>query len=224
MGVRRRKWRSAKRSAWNNSKRIFFVLLITFGGLALFLWIYVERNIKPAIMHHAQIRITQTATRAINTAITEQVAANSEFQQLVDWRTDTSGKVSGFSLNYLEHMRITATTVRIVQDTLTALGKQKERIPLGQAFQSTFLTSYGPSIPVQFEPAGAVKVDLNTRQKNAGINMLLVEVYIRVTVNMTVLVPLDAKTQTVQTELPISYMLIVGDVPDYMIQPTPITK
>lgn len=180
---------------------------------------YLEHNLKPVIMHHAKIIIRQTATRSINTAITEQVSENSEFSKLVDWHTDSTGKVSGFSLNYMEHMRITAQTVRIVEDTLGQLRKEKQQVPLGQAFDSALMNAVGPTVPIQFEPVGAVKVDLNTRQKNAGINMLLVEVYIRVTVNMTVMIPLEAKMQTVTTELPITYMLVVGDVPNYMVQP-----
>jgi sporulation protein YunB len=224
MRLRRRRWRSKQRSAWHRSKRIFFIGVVLLAGTSLYVWVYVEQHLKPAIMHHAQITISQSATQAINKAITEQVAQNSEFNKLIDWRTDGAGKVSGFSLNYLEHMRITANTVRIVQDTLSQLRAQEERIPIGLAFDSTLISTYGPSIPVHFQPAGAVKVDLNTRQKNAGINMLLVEVYIRVSVDMTVYIPLDAKMQTVKTELPISYMLVVGDVPNYIVQPNAIPK
>jgi sporulation protein YunB len=193
------------------------VWLLLLASLAT--WLYMERHMKPIIMHHATITITQTATKAINTAITEQVAHDKTFSDLVDWHTDATGKVSGFNLNYMQHMRVTAQTVQIVQTTLDQLQKEKQQVPLGQVFDSVFLNAIGPSIPIQFQPVGAVKVDLLTRQKNAGINMLLVEVYIRVTVQMTVMIPLDAKMQTVKTELPISYMLIVGDVPNYVVQP-----
>jgi sporulation protein YunB len=191
-------------------------LLLT---LTLLTWIYIERHIKPILLHHAGILILQTSTESINTAITEQVSHQTDAENLIDWHTDTSGKVSGFTLNYLAHMRIAAQTTTIVERTLAKLQAQHQAVPLGQVLGSTLLTRYGPSIPVSMQPMGAVKVDLKTRHKNAGINMVLVEVYVQVTVDMTVLVPLDANMQTVQTELPISYVLVVGGVPDYINQP-----
>jgi sporulation protein YunB len=221
---KKNKWKKGKKSAWQKTRRLFFV----FGFLVLlttiYTWLYIEKHLKPAIMHHAQITIMQMASKAINSAITEQIAGDQSFSKLVDWRTDANGKVSGFTLNYMEHMRITSTTVKLVQQTLNQLGQQNAKIPIGLAFNSSLLTNYGPSVPVKFQPAGDVKVDLNVRQKNAGINMLLVEVFIRVTVDMSVFIPFDAKLQTVKTELPITYMLVVGDVPNYMVTPNATNK
>lgn len=70
-------------------------------------------------------------------------------------------------------------------------------------------------VPIRLVPAGAVKVDLNTRQKDAGINMLLVEVYIRIIAEVTIIIPFDTDSEIVETEVPISYLLVVGDVPMY---------
>ena len=60
-----------------------------------------------------------------------------------------------------------------------------------------------------------MKVDLNPRQQNAGINMILVEVYIHIIAEVAVVVPFDMEPETVDTEIPISYLLVVGDVPMY---------
>lgn len=226
MGTRRRRWRHPRKSAWSRPKRIFLWTTVLLLILTLTAWIYIERTIKPILMHHAKIVILQTSSQAINTAITEQVAHETDAENLIDWHTDASGKVSGFTLNYLAHMRIAAQTTTIVQHTLAQLRAQHQTIPLSQIFESSLLARVGPDVPVTFQPVGAVRVDLKTRQKNAGINMVLVEVLIRVTVDMTVLVPLDAQMQTVHTELPITYVLVVGGVPDYITQPnlTPSTK
>ena len=73
---------------------------------------------------------------------------------LIDWKTDTAGKVSGFMLNYNEHMRITASTMNVVQSTLPERAYVKGKIPLGQALGSPVMASFGPSIPVRIEPQG----------------------------------------------------------------------
>lgn len=45
--------------------------------------------------------------------------------------------------------------------------------------------------------------------------MILVEVYIHIIAEVAVVVPLDMEPEIVDTELPISYLLVVGDVPMY---------
>lgn len=209
-----RRWRSAKHQS-TGKKRVILVILFLFAFSSLQTFIYVERNLRPPLMNIATIRVKQKATEAINTAITEKIAQGTNFDKLIDWKEDNSGKITGFMLNYAEHMKIAGDTVNIVQNTLQHLGDIPEQIPLGLAFNSAIFASFGPAIPIRFVPAGAVKVDLNTRQKDAGINMLLVEVYIRIIAEVTIIIPFDTKPEIVSTEIPISYLLVVGDVPMY---------
>ncbi|MBW4085579.1 sporulation protein YunB [Paenibacillus sp. S150] len=176
---------------------------------------YVEKRLKPPILHLAQIRVKQIATESINKAITSQVADTGNAEALIDWKTDNDGKISGFMLNYKEHMRITSQAAEVIQSTLQELHNKKERIPLGQALGSTLIASYGPNVPIKMEPQGAVKVELNTRQKDAGINMILVEVYIHIVTEVAVIIPFDVEPQVVDTEIPVSYLMVVGDVPMY---------
>lgn len=176
---------------------------------------YVEKHLKPPILHLAQIRVKQIATESINKAITTQVADTGNAEALIDWKTDKEGKISGFMLNYKEHMRITSQAAEVIQSTLQELHNQTERIPLGQALGSSLIASFGPDVPIKIEPQGAVKVELNTRQKDAGINMILVEVYIHIVTEVAVIIPFDMEPQVVDTEIPVSYLMVVGDVPMY---------
>lgn len=166
-------------------------------------------------MHVAKIRIKQIAAEAINSALQERIANQTDHERLIQWQTDNEGKISFFMLNYAEHMKIAAETKEVVTSTLERLTHVPEHIPLGQALDSAIIASFGPRVPVRFVPQGAAKIDLQTRQSDAGINMLLVEAYIRITVEVTIIIPFDTDTEIVQTELPISYLLVVGDVPMY---------
>lgn len=170
---------------------------------------------RPHLMHLAKIRITQIASQAINSAINERIAQNKDYENLIQWKLDSQNKIAGFMLNYSEHMKITSETKEVVQDTLRNLTKFPEHIPLGMALDSAIIASFGPDIPIRFVPAGAAIIDLHTRNQDAGINMLLVEVYIRVRVEVTIVVPFDTETEIVETEVPVSYLLVKGDVPLY---------
>jgi sporulation protein YunB len=185
--------------------------------LVLQLFIFVERNLKEPLMTVATGRVKQVATQAINKAITEQVSHQSEeeVKNLIDWKMNGNGKISGFMLNSAAYMRITAETTQTVQNTLSHIGDIPEHIPVGQALGSAIISSFGPRVPVKFEPLGAVKVELNTRRQDAGINMILVEVYMHVIAEVSIIIPFDTKPEIVDAEIPISYLLVVGDVPMY---------
>lgn len=178
-------------------------------------FVFIERNLRPPLMNIAKVRVKQVATQAINKAITDQVAHTSEADKLIDWKMNENGKVSGFMLNYAEHISITSETVQTVQSALNEIKDIPEHIPIGHALGSAIISSFGPTVPVKFEPVGATKVELNTRERNAGINMVLVEVYIRVAAEVSIIIPFDTEPELVVTEIPISYLLVVGDVPMY---------
>lgn len=212
---RRRRSRSGGSGKKMSRRKLALILLLIFGLFFFQMFIFVERNLQGPLMAVAKVRVKQVATQAINKAITEQVAQQSNADKLIEWKTNASGKISGFMLNYSEHMRITSETIDTVQTTLNKMGDIPENIPLGQALGSAIIASFGPRIPVKFEPIGAVKVDLDTRQKDAGINMILVEVYMHIVAEVSIIIPFDTQPELVDTEIPISYLLVVGDVPMY---------
>jgi len=191
---------------------LFLVSMLVFSVPS---FVFIERNLRPPLMVIAKVRIKQVATQAINKAITEQVARQSDTEKLIDWKMNDNGKISGFMLNYGEHMNITSETIKTVQSTLNEIKDIPEHIPIGHALNSAIISSFGPRVPVKFEPVGAVKVELGTRERNSGINMVLVEVYITVTTEVSIIIPFDTEPEVVQTEIPISYLLVVGDVPMY---------
>ena len=212
--MRRKRWKSGA-GRFGGKGKIALIVTLLFAFFSLQTFIFIEKNLRAPLMNIATIRIKQKATEAINRAITEQIAKNTDYGRLIEWQKDSSGKITGFMLNYAEHMKIAGDTVSIVQSTLQNMQRIPELIPLGQALDSAIIASFGPRVPIRFVPAGAVKVDLATRQKDAGINMLLIEVYIRITAEVTIIIPFDTKPETVSTEIPISYLLVVGDVPMY---------
>ncbi|TBL73986.1 sporulation protein YunB [Paenibacillus thalictri] len=210
----RRRWKSKPTGAKHIKRNVFLALLIMML-FSLQSFIYIEKNLKPPLMNLAKIRIKQIATESINQAIMERMTEAAHYDKLIDWRTDSNGKVTGFSLNYAEHMKITAETISTVEKLLKGLKDMPEHIPLGQAMNSAILASFGPDIPIRLVPAGAAKVDVSTRQQNAGINMVQVEVYLRIIAEVTIIIPFDTESEIVETEVPISYSLVVGDVPTY---------
>lgn len=214
--MRRRRWRSRNpRKA--SLRRTFLITMILIFLFTLQTFVYIERNLKPPLFHLASVRMKQIATQSINAAITDRISQGTDLNRLIEWRYDNNGKVSGFMLNYAEHMKIQADAINKVQSALTNLGSIPEHIPLGMAMNSAIIASFGPDIPIRLVPQGSVQVELSRRSENVGINMVLVEVYVRVIADVAIIIPFDSEHEIVETEIPISYVLVVGDTPMYYV-------
>lgn len=212
------RWRSRWRSSPSGKAKLKRWVLIVCVVVFLFTlegYVYMEKNLKNPLVSLAKIRLKQIATQAVNTAVAEQISRTVDLEKMIDWRTDKNGKTAGFILNPSEQMRITSEVINTVDKQMRLIQAFPEHIPLGQALNSPILASFGPDIPIKLVPAGAAKVDLNTRYQNAGINMIMVEVYIRITVEVSVIIPFDSEPEIVETEMPVAYSLVVGDVPTY---------
>lgn len=188
-------------------------LLLLFAIIQSFL--YFDRELREPLMFLAKVRVKQMATEAINTAITQEIAKTADADKMLQWKLDNSGKVTGFLMDYREQMRLTSRTIQIVEQVLKDKEKTPDHIPLGHALNSPLISALGPRLSITFHPVSAVQVDVDTRQTETAINMVLVEVFIRIKTDIAVVIPFDQAPETLETEIPLSYALVVGDVPMY---------
>ena len=208
---RRMRWR-------RRGRRIAAAVLLVLGLLGL-LFVVVERQIEPTLIVIAQAKAEQAAKLAISDAVTKRLTQQGiDFNQIVRMEKDNEGTIKAINFNLNEYSRIVGETTSRIQNRLREFERENVQtsIPLGLATKNVFLEHLGPDIPVSFVPIGAVKTRLETGMKEAGINMVLVTVYIHVQVDLRVIIPFATEQQTVTTRLPVSEALIVGKVPDYL--------
>lgn len=208
-----------KQIRWRRrGRRIAVKLLLLLGGLGV-LFVIVERQVAPTLMVIAQAKAEQAAKLAIMDAVTKRLSQQGvDFNQIVRMEKDNEGTIKAVNFNLNEYSRIVGETTSRIQNRLKEFERENVQtsIPLGLATKNVFLEHLGPEIPVSFVPIGAVKTRLETGMKEAGINMVLVTIYIYVEVNLRVIIPFATEQQTVTTRLPISEALLVGKVPDYL--------
>lgn len=212
--MRSRRFRAQPRKPLSR-KSIFLITVIVTIVLVMQTFLFLDHNIKEPLMSVAKIRVKQVATEAINKAIADQAAHLAELDQLFERWTNYSGDITGLALNYSEHLKISQQVVDIVNQALESRVHMVEYIPIGQALGSPILSTIGPRIALHFESAGAPTVEVGTRREDAGINMLLITVFVRVTAEVMIYIPFDTEPEIVTTEIPISYILVKGDVPMY---------
>ncbi|MGG1660446.1 sporulation protein YunB [Brevibacillus sp. NRS-1366] len=210
--------RFKRRGRRRRGRRIFATTLFVIIGLFV-LFVVAEKRIEPTLMLIAQSKADQVAKLAITDAVTKRLTQQGvDFNEVVIMEKDEAGSIKAVNFNFREYSRIVGETTARIQNRLKEFEQDnvKTTVPLGLATKNVFLEHLGPDIPVSFVPIGAVKTRLETGMKQAGINMVLVTVYIYVEVDLRVIIPFATKQQTVTTQIPITEALIVGKVPNYL--------
>lgn len=90
-------------------------------------------------------------------------------------------------------------------------------IASGNISGSIFTNNLGPKIPIKFSMSGHTISSITSKVKEYGINNALIEVRIKIKVNMIVDMPYVTKTVTVKTSMPIATKIIQGFIPEYYI-------
>ncbi|RNB60782.1 sporulation protein YunB [Brevibacillus gelatini] len=208
-----------RKGGWKRRGRRIFAMFLVGVVCLLILFMIVEKRIEPTLMLIAQSKVDQVAKLAITDAVTKRLTQQGvDFNEIVMMEKDEEGSIKAVNFNFREYSRIVGETTARIQNRLKEFEQENVQttIPLGLATKNVFLEHFGPEIPVSFVPIGAVKTRLETGLKQAGINMVLVTVYIYVEVDLRVVIPFATKQQTVTTQIPISEALIVGKVPSYL--------
>jgi sporulation protein YunB len=195
------------------------VLLVIFLlGMAVYGFWIVETHLKPTLMAIAEARAMLIATQAINNVINQKLTQSVDPQELVIVKHDSHGKVVFIQPNTMEFNKLAADTTIKVQDALRAITEEKIYIPIGQVLGSQLLASLGPRIVVTIIPVGTVQVKVVDKFEQAGINQTRHLVYLYATTSIRIVVPLVSSTVRVNTQVPITEYVVVGEVPSTYVQ------
>lgn len=210
-----------KKATISSGSAIMFLVVV----LSIVLFWIVESNLKPTLLAIGEARATLIATQSINSVINEDVIYSIDPQLLMNVKVDSRGRVVLIQPNTMEFNRIAADTTIKVQKVLQTIGNEKIKIPIGQILGSQLLASIGPEITVTIIPIGTVQIKVVDKFEQAGINQTRHMIYLIATTQIKIVVPLVSKSVTVDTQVPISEYVVVGEVPTTYVQiPFPFTS
>ncbi len=209
---RRRFFKKSKMPAF-----LSFLSLIIVLFLIMELFLFVERNLRPAIQSAAGIKADILATEAINKVIMDKVTGGILYRDLIMIEQDNEGKIIMAQLNAIEVNRLMSETTLATQEALVNIEKQPFKIPLGQVLNSYIIATYGPKIPIRLMPMGRVNTRLNDIFEDAGINQVRHKIYLEVVIEMRIIIPFMSTPIQVHTTVPIADTIYPGEVPDTVI-------
>ena len=187
------------------------IFLITYLMLKLF-------TIKSEIVlsNYAKNKSIQLSTELINSSLYE-ILYDKEYDTFMN-TTNGSSDMLDISLNNKKVNEL----LFLVNDNLLKNINLLERndglifnVPIGVIYDIPVLVGIGPKIPFKLDIIASSDNTVYTNIRDYGINNSIIEVILKINLNVQILLPFTSKEVQIEKEIPIDTKIIEGKVPTY---------
>ena len=178
-----------------------------------------RRKYDTVIASLAQTQVKNATSDLINDAIDRQIKDGTiQYDRMVYFEKDLDGRITALKTNMSEVNRLKTDLLNIINDEILAMDSDHMGIPLGSLFLPEFFAGIGPLIPIQILTIRNSEASFFSEFSEAGINQTLQQLNMQVSVDVAVLVLGKIDTFTISTQVVIAETVIVGQVPDMLLQ------
>lgn len=190
---------------------ILSVFLVLYG---LFRSRYVD-----TITTLARTQVTNATSDLINDAIDSQIEdGHIQYDRIVYFEKDLEGKITALKTNMSEVNRLKTAILNRINDEILAMDESSLGIAVGNLLLPEFLADRGPQIPVHILSIRNSDAAFGSDFSEAGINQTLHQLTMEVSVDVAVLVFGRTQSFTVTSQVVVAETIIVGQVPDTLLQ------
>lgn len=165
-------------------------------------------------MDTVEIKSMALATRAMNSSIADVVMNSIVYDDLVSIISDDFGNISMIQANSLEINNLSKDLAQTCEERIGEYGATGVTIPMGTFTGIPLLVGRGPRLKVKMTPIGSVICKFVSHFETAGINQTVHKIYVNITANVSVVMPLSSRKFQAVQEVLISESVIVGQVPE----------
>lgn len=203
-----------KRYKKTSKKRKFIiavaVILLMFFGVLF----YINFVINPIIISISEARVKSLSTKAINSAVSEVLFDNYTYDDIITIKTTDTGEISFIQANSLAINKLSRELASVSQTKLDIIGEQGIGIPIGTLLGIPIFMGKGPEIRLKLNPIGSIACTFSSYFTQAGINQTNHKIYVNISSNVNVVLPVSAKQVTNTSQILICESVIVGKVPE----------
>lgn len=227
-----RKFRTKNRNKLTITKFsvvVFFVIII----VSLFLFIKYGNKYSDDIVYIAKDKVEKITYQFFSDLITDEVITNDKTANLIVINKNNNDEIISVDYNMEETYALLTEVSSILKDGLINFEnglinvvvydeylKTNEHgiylnVPVFSGVNNIFITNLGPKIPIYFHFTGSLLTNIKTKVTEYGFNNALLEVYITVYINETILTPVTNKSIKTNYDILISAKVINGKVPEF---------
>ena len=198
--------------------KILVILLFPFLLMIAF-FIILQRPIKYVsdfFLNYALMEAEKQISTIINESSSTEEFKKISYDELYYVTRNSNNEIEMIDYNIASVNEFLDVITFKIQDKL----KEKENkkildIPFGIIMNNPFFNNLGPNIPVKLKFVSSVLTSVNTKLTDYGINNSLVEICVDIEVRAVVILPIVSKEIVVTNQVPVSYKVITGQIPDF---------
>ncbi len=220
-----------------NKLKLLFLIVISTTVLSFFLLSVLGRRLSPILARYVNVEAKRFASNIINTSVNDTLKEGIT-DDLFKLSKTSDGKIEMLDYNTKKVNALLSKINKKIQELLANLedgnienmpissGLKMEnfskngvvcKVPMGSLRKNALFVNVGPSIPIKMAFIGQVESSLNTKISEYGINYLVVEVNVHVTVEEQIIMPAMSKKETLVIEAPLTMKIIQGEIPSYYL-------
>ncbi len=174
--------------------------------------VYYYLRIAPVISTVVTERTRMQVSQAIDD-MTESHLYDVTYDDFVISRYDNEGNVTFIQINSVKVNLFARRVTSLIRSEMKTFEEQGVQIPLGTVTGIPLLSDLGPELTYNVLDLGVVDADFISEFTDAGVNQTLHRLYMKIIVNMRIVLPGYSLAFDNSSTVMICENVIVGDVP-----------
>ena len=195
-----------------SKRKKLFVALLIIGAIIAAVCIFIKSNVNPMIVTISNERIRALTTGAVSSSVLDVMSEKSSVEYLKVTRDDKQN-IKSVDMNTAAINDLAQKITLSAQKRINEIGNDGIKIPVGSLSGVTLFTGLGPDINIKIYLVGSTQTQIISMFTSAGINQTLHRLYINIAGSVAVAVPGLPSTIKTSTQVLMSEMIIVGEVP-----------
>lgn len=196
----------------------FIVIIIALFIVFNLLLTLFDKKVMPSVLNISETMMRAESIKTINTVSVEVFEEEASKKDIVKIERDENNKINSISADTILLNKLSSEIAIRCNERLEELGAKGIEVPLGWMTDKSVYYNLGPEITIEMEPLGNIESSYESVFESAGINQTRHKIYLNVKAKIKIIIPMYTKEFDVDTQIPLSETIIVGEIPDAAIQ------
>ncbi len=187
--------------------------------IALISVLLLDARLRPAVYDLAAVEAYALSSERVNSAVEKLLSRSAPaYSELVGINCNSEGAITGITTDIVKMNLFKSRVTNAIDGEFEKKPSAEIPVSLGTASGIVLFSGFGPEINIDVGFASSTKTDFENVFESAGINQTQHSVMLNV--ETTVMLSLAGRriTQTVKTSFCVAQTVIVGSVPDVMVE------
>ena len=193
--------------------KITCVLLVILISVLL-----LDAKLRPAVYELAALEAYSLCSETVNSAVEKILSEKAPSYSEIVSISYGGNNISGITTDIVRMNLFKSQVTNAVDAAFNAENNTEVTVPLGTASGVALFSGWGPYIDVPLAYSSSTKSDFENIFESAGINQTQHSVMLNLETTVMLTLPGRRLTQTVETSFCIAQTVIVGSVPNVMVE------